>query len=138
MQIWNVLMRQAASPPHFLTLHLWLSCPQGRLQLSQACGVGWCPLGLVRLFPRAVLDGLEHAVCFLILLRPNIWQPTQLACGILGLGRAVYKDLDLKKPQSPEWNSSSRRPVLRIQMHFFEISLAEGKKNKVLNLRIGF
>lgn len=51
-----------------------------------------------------------------------------VGCGILGLGGSVYKYLGLKKAQSTEWNSSSTQPVVWIQMHFFKISLAGGKK----------
>lgn len=45
------------------------------------------------------------------------------------MGLYINKPLGLKKVEKPEWNSpSSRQPVLWIPMHFFEMSLAEGKK----------
>lgn len=79
-----------------------LNCISGSVAHSAGCSSpglgGWVvSSGTALLFPRAVLDRPEHGVCFLILLRPNTWQPAPSGCGILGLGGSVYKSLGLKK-----------------------------------------
>ena len=63
--------------------------------------------GTALLFSRAVLEELEHGVCFLTPLRLNTWQPAQSSCGILSLGGSVYKGLGLKEVERLAWNSAS-------------------------------
>ena len=88
--------------------------------------------GTALLFPRAVLEELEHGVCFLIPLRLNTWQPAQSSCEILSLGGSVYKGLGLKEVGIlPPADS----PFFGVRCTSFEMSLA---KFKVLNLKIGF
>lgn len=121
--------------PFLNSLHLWLSSPKFRLQLPQACGVGGVPWDHI-VYSQSSVRGTRTWCMFFNSVQAEYLATNQLSCGILSLGGSVFKGLGLKKVERLEWNSASRRqPVLWVQMHFFEISLAE-LKNKVL--KIGF
>lgn len=88
--------------------------------------------GTALLFPRAALDEPEQCM-FCDSAQAKYLATSSVVSSNPGprWPRFVYinKPLGLKKVEKPEWNSpSSRQPVLWIPMHFFEMSLAEGKK----------